>query len=68
MSLYSFSFTGNATLREGDLLFTFTPSVIHGLGGDVPDFRLTATNMGSENSTFYFGTDEPVVLVYSGGV
>ena len=66
-SIYSVSFSGNATLKEGDLLFTFKPTVIHGLGGDALDFRLTATNLGNENSTFYHGDLEPTVEVYSAG-
>ncbi len=68
MSLDNIRFSGEALLRKGDLVFTFKPTVIHNLGGDVIDFRLTATNVGDKNNTFIFGDDEPTIEIYSAGV
>ncbi len=67
VKLYRFDFSGQGRASEGNLDFTFTPTSIHGPLGDSLDFRLTATNIGNETTTFKFGEAVPLVLVYSDG-
>jgi len=63
--VYHFSFEGESTLRHGDILYTFKPTILHNGGSDSLDFRITATNIGNVTRTFHFGDGDPTVLVYS---
>jgi hypothetical protein len=65
-SIYSMSFSGNATLTKNDLNITFVPSTITVSGVEAVDLRITATNIGNSDRTLYYADWAPVVHVYSG--